>query len=190
MKMNIEIDLLDHEQINRSLLLSERIHAEINLPNGEFEMTADSNGDVSADGSFGGSSQRFDIHDMLNTAHTPTLVTILVIVVVAGSCLCCCTGCGVTAWLVIKKCIMKQARTVHSTVANTAGNLLATHRSATASAPKPEGEASPWGTTAIQMQQLMNRMQPPPYPQPPQQPQAAHQQQPQAADRRQMNIGV
>ena len=59
------------------------------------KMTADGNkdnGSPSADGSFGGQSTKtyVDLHHLLTTAHTPTLVTIFVVLAVAVLASCCC----------------------------------------------------------------------------------------------------
>ena len=144
-KMDMEVDI---NLFNQSRL-HEVIHSEVNLPS---VMTVDNNGSPSADGSFGGQSQRFDIHDMFNSAHTPTLVTVFIVIIMIGLGCCCCTGCGLSAWLIVKRQINRQARTVHTAVTNTAGALIRTYKGR-----KPEEETSPWGTSPMQMQQLLQQ---------------------------------
>ena len=153
------------------------------------EMTADDNkgnGSPSADGSFGGESTKtyVDLHHLLTTAHTPTLVTIFVVLAVAVLAACCCCGCGATIWLVVKRGVRRQARQVASTAGTVITTAMQPFQRTFSGRRKDMTEE--WADPQMQVpMRPIARQYPPAYPQ-----NIPQQVQPNAPERRPQNIGV
>ena len=156
------------------------------------EMTADDNkgnGSPSADGSFGGESTKtyVDLHHLLTTAHTPTVVTIFIVLAMLLLGACCCCGCGATLWLVIKRGCRRQARTVATTAGTMINSAMQPFQRTFSGRRKEMNEE--WADPQVQVPLRPIARQypgmPPAYPQ-----NVQPQQVPNAAERRPQNMGV